>query len=121
MTTKNPTTISAAIENYTTRLTFPCMTVIQRIPTLQVKPQVKSTLQVMSSETANKLDFLKTKNHFDQIYFNSMIDSCSVCRIIIESFANDIFRNAPSARWINTKDKIVLETFSREPSKSLEN
>ena len=48
-----------------------------------------------------------------------MIDSGSAVSLITKTLANQIIRKTKSAKWIDTKDRRNLKTFSNEPIKVL--
>ena len=73
----------------------------------------------MSRESANQLEPLNAKIQFGKVEANAMIDSGSAASLITKTLANRILRTTSSAKWIATRDKKDLKTFSNEPIKVL--
>ena len=71
------------------------------------------------SDSAYQLEPLNVEVQFGEVKAHAMIDSGSA--VITKTLANQINRTTKSAKWIDTKERRNLKTFSNEPIKVLGN
>ena len=72
-----------------------------------------------SSDSAHQLEPLNVEVQLGEDKAHAMIDSGSAVSLITKTLANQILRTTKSAKWIDTKDRRNLKTFSNEPIKVL--
>ena len=76
-------------------------------------------MAAISCDSAHQLEPLNAKIRLGEEQANAMLDSGSVVSLITKTLANRIFRTSPSEKWITTKERSELKTFSTEPIKVL--
>ena len=73
----------------------------------------------ISSDSAHQLEPLNVEVHQGEVKAHAMVDSGSAVSLITKTLANQIIRTTKSAKWIDTKERRNLKTFSNEPIKVL--
>ena len=76
-------------------------------------------MAAISSDSAHQLEPLNIEVQLGEVKAHAMIDSGSAVSLIKKTLANQILRTTKSAKWIDTKDRRNLKTFSNEPIKVL--
>ena len=78
-----------------------------------------NNVAAISSESAHQLEHLNVEVQLGKVKAHAMIDSGNAVSLITKTVANQILRTTKSAKWIDTKDRRNLKTFSNEPLKVL--
>ena len=73
----------------------------------------------ISSDSAHQPEPIPVEVQLGEVKAHAMIDSGSAVSLITKTLANQIIRTTKSAKWIDTKERRNLKTFSNEPIKVL--
>ena len=69
----------------------------------------------ISSDSAHQLEQLNVEVQLGEVKAHAMIDSGSAVSLKTKTLANQNIRTTKSAKWIDTKERRNLKTFSNEP------